>query len=377
MINAPSITTHILRLIVELSPVSQSDLKIRSGLSMSTVSQATRRLLDKGIIQELGLRRESMGRPRILLGLNPDYANVIGIQLNAERNLIVMTDMAGNLVGEQQMPSGELTPRQLSDALAKFIKTLGDRHVGAIGLALSGLVDPDSGYCIRSTVLNWDNVPVVRQLTERFHIPVFIENDANAMALAAQVFGQLGQSQSAIIATYGKGIGAGIILDRQLYRGRHGTAGEIGNALLSDGSGQKLEDVASSRAVLRALQSRTEAKTLLALDERPDAETLVVLKNAGHHLGMSLANLAVAFDPDVVYLAMEPQMASRILLDEVAQTFQTWRLKLSPQLTPLRFLTESSRMWALGAAGLAVDRLIDVLSMEAEAESELNAKKRG
>lgn len=377
MINAPSITTHILRLIVELSPVSQSDLKIRSGLSMSTVSQATRRLLDKGIIQELGLRRESMGRPRILLGLNPDYANVIGIQLNAERNLIVMTDMAGNLVGEQQMPSGELTPRQLSDALAKFIKTLGDRHVGAIGLALSGLVDPDSGYCIRSTVLNWDNVPVVRQLTERFHIPVFIENDANAMALAAQVFGQLGQSQSAIIATYGKGVGAGIILDRQLYRGRHGTAGEIGNALLSDGSGQKLEDVASSRAVLRALQSRTEAKTLLALDERPDAETLAVLKNAGHHLGMSLANLAVAFDPDVVYLAMEPQMASRILLDEVAQTFQTWRLKLSPQLTPLRFLTESSRMWALGAAGLAVDRLIDVLSMEAEAESELNAKKRG
>lgn len=377
MINAPSITTHILRLIVELSPVSQSDLKVRSGLSMSTVSQATRRLLDKGIIQELGLRRESMGRPRILLGLNPDYASVIGIQLNAERNLIVMTDMAGNLVGEQQMPPGELTPRQLSDALAKFIKTLGDRHVGAIGLALSGLVDPDSGYCIRSTVLNWDNVPVVRQLTERFHIPVFIENDANAMALAAQVFGQLGQAQSAIIATYGKGIGAGIILDRQLYRGRHGTAGEIGNALLSDGSGQKLEDVASSRAILRALQSRTAAKTLLALDERPEAETLAALKNAGHHLGMSLANLAVAFDPDVVYLAMEPQMASRILLDEVAQTFQTWRLKLSPQLTPLRFLTESSRMWALGAAGLAVDRLIDVLSVEAEAESELNTKKRG
>lgn len=377
MINAPSITTHILRLIVELSPVSQSDLKVRSGLSMSTVSQATRRLLDKGIIQELGLRRESMGRPRILLGLNPDYATVIGIQLNAERNLIVMTDMAGNLVGEQQMPPGELTPRQLSDALAKFIKTLGDRHVGAIGLALSGLVDPDSGYCIRSTVLNWDNVPVVRQLTERFHIPVFIENDANAMALAAQVFGQLGQAQSAIIATYGKGIGAGIILDRQLYRGRHGTAGEIGNALLSDGSGQKLEDVASSRAILRTLQSRTEAKTLLALDERPEAETLAALKNAGHHLGMSLANLAVAFDPDVVYLAMEPQMASRILLDEVAQTFQTWRLKLSPQLTPLRFLTESSRMWALGAAGLAVDRLIDVLSVEAEAESELNTKKRG
>ncbi|WP_142501873.1 ROK family transcriptional regulator [Klebsiella sp. 2680] len=375
--NAPSITTRILRLIVELSPVSQSDLKVRSGLSMSTVSQATNRLLTKGIIQELGLRRESMGRPKTLLGLNPDYANVIGVQLNAERNLIVMTDLAGNLVGEQQMPAGELTPQQLVQSLAKFLKTPGDRHVGAIGLALSGLVDPQSGYCIRSTVLNWDNVPVVQQLSARFQIPVFIENDANALALATQVFGQLGQAKSAVVATYGKGIGAGIILDRQLYRGRHGTAGEIGNVLLSDGSGETLESVASSKAILRALKGQTAAKTLLALDERPSPETLAVLKNAAQHLGVSLANLAAAFDPDVVYLAMEPHMASRILLDEVTQVFQTYRLKLSPQLTPLQFLTDSSRMWAQGAAGLAVDRLIDLLSMEEENDNEQNSRKRG
>ncbi|WP_308564355.1 ROK family transcriptional regulator [uncultured Klebsiella sp.] len=375
--NAPSITTRILRLIVELSPVSQSDLKVRSGLSMSTVSQATNRLLTKGIIQELGLRRESMGRPKTLLGLNPDYANVIGVQLNAERNLIVMTDLAGNLVGEQQMPAGELTPQQLVQSLAKFLKTPGDRHVGAIGLALSGLVDPQSGYCIRSTVLNWDNVPVVQQLAARFQIPVFIENDANALALATQVFGQLGQAKSAVVATYGKGIGAGIILDRQLYRGRHGTAGEIGNVLLSDGSGETLESVASSKAILRALKGQTAAKTLLALDERPSPETLAVLKNAAQHLGVSLANLAAAFDPDVVYLAMEPHMASRILLDKVTQVFQTYRLKLSPQLTPLQFLTDSSRMWAQGAAGLAVDRLIDLLSMEEENDNEQNSRKRG
>lgn len=377
MINAPSITTRILRLIVELSPVSQSDLKVRSGLSMSTVSQATNRLLAKGIIQELGLRRESMGRPKTLLGLNPDYANVIGVQLNAERNLIVMTDLAGNLVGEQQMPAGELTPQQLAQSLARFLKTPGDRHVGAIGLALSGLVDPQSGYCIRSTVLNWDNVPVVKQLAARFHIPVFIENDANALALATQVFGQLGQAKSAVVATYGKGIGAGIILDRQLYRGRHGTAGEIGNVLLSDGSGQTLETVASSKAILRALQDHTAAKTLLALDERPSPKTLTVLKNAAQHLGVSLANLAAAFDPDVVYLAMEPHMASRILLDEVTQVFQTYRLRLSTQLTPLQFLTDSSRMWAQGAAGLAVDRLIDLLSMEEENDGEQSGRKRG
>ncbi|KAA8997397.1 ROK family transcriptional regulator [Affinibrenneria salicis] len=368
---APNITARILRLIVEHSPVSQSDLKVRSGLSMSTVSQATNRLLSQGVIHELGLRRVSMGRPKTLLGLRPDYATVVGIQLNAERNLIVMTDLAGNLLGEQQIPSGELTPRQLGDALAKFLRTVEDKRVGAIGLALSGLVDPANGSCIRSKVLDWDNVPIAQMLEARFSLPVFIENDANAMAMAALVFGQLGNARSAIIATYGKGIGAGIIIDRQLYRGRHGKAGEIGNALLGDGSRRLLEEVASSRAILQKIAgaSGEEAPAnLLQLDQRPDAGVLETLAEAGHHLGMSLANLSVAFDPDVVYLAMEPQMASRIFLDQVSQSFQTYRLSLTPQKTPLQFLTESNRMWALGAAGFAVNKLLDILSAEADEE---------
>ena len=232
---APNVTARILRLIVENAPISQSDLKVRSGLSMSTVSQATNRLLAQEIVQELGLRRVSMGRPKTLLGLNPDRASVIGIQLNAERNLIVMTDLSGNLLGEQQMPKGTLTPRQLGDALAKFLRGVEEKRVGAIGLALSGLVDAENGYCIRSKVLDWDNVPIARLLEERFSLPVFIENDANAMAMAALVFGQLGNAQSAVIATYGKRIRAGIILHRQLYRGRYGQAGRVGHRTVCDG----------------------------------------------------------------------------------------------------------------------------------------------
>ncbi|MCX0499421.1 ROK family transcriptional regulator [Erwinia billingiae] len=367
---APNVTSRILRLIVENSPISQSDLKVRSGLSMSTVSQAANRLLSRGIIIEKGLRRVSMGRPKTLLGLNPDYATVVGIQLNAERNLIVLTDLTGNLIGEQQMPSGELTPKQLSDALAKFLKTVEDKRVAAIGLALAGLVDPVSGHCIRSTVLDWTHVAIASLLQERFAIPVYIENDANALALATLVFGQLGAAQTAIIATYGKGIGAGIILDRALYRGRTGTAGEIGNALLNDGSKCTLEEIASSKAILKTLQQAGEAvpANLLALDKHPSPLALQTLATAGQHLGLSLANLAVAYDPDVIYLAMEPQMASRILLDQISQSFQEYRLKLTPQLTPLQFLTESSRMWALGAAGFTVNRLIDVLSAQADEE---------
>jgi len=369
---APNVTARILRLIVENAPISQSDLKVRTGLSMSTVSQATNRLLAQEIIQELGLRRVSMGRPKTLLGLNPERASVVGIQLNAERNLIVMTDLNGNLLGEQQIPSGAMTPRQLSDALAKFLRGVEGKRVSAIGLALSGLVDAEQGICIRSNVLDWDNVPIAQLLSERFSLPVFIENDANAMAMAAMVFGQLGNVHSAVIATYGKGIGAGILLDRQLYRGRHGKAGEIGHALLGDGSMRLLEDVASSRAILQRLASGQASKsvTLKSLDAAPTPDALAALEEAGRHLGISLANLSIAYDPDVVYLAMEPQMASRILLDHITLNFQAYRLKLTPQTTPLQFLTESSRMWALGAAGFAINKLLDLLAAQANDEAE-------
>jgi predicted NBD/HSP70 family sugar kinase len=107
---------------------------------------------------------------------------------------------------------------------------------------------------------------------------------------------------------------------------------------------------------------------LQALDQRPTPEVLAVLEEAGRELGISLANLSVAYDPDVVYLAMEPHMASRILLDHITQSFQAYRLKLTPHMTPLQFLTESNRMWALGAAGFAVNRLLDLLAAQADEE---------
>lgn len=369
--SAPNVTARILRLIVENAPISQSDLKVRSGLSMSTVSQATNRLLTRGIVQELGLRRVSMGRPKTLLGLNPDHASVVGIQLNAERNLIVLTDLSGNIIGEQQIPSGAMTPKQLGDALAKFLRGVEGKKVGAIGLALSGLVDASNGVCVLSRALGWSNVPIAGLLEARFSLPVFIENDANALAMAALVFGQLGHAQSAVIATFGKGIGAGILLDRQLYRGRHGKAGEIGVSLLGDGSERLLEDVASAQAILQRVAAtlRDEVpQTLRDLDVQPTPEVLAVLAEAGQHLGISLANLSVAYDPDVVYLAMEPQMASRILLDHITQSFQTYRLRLTPHMTPLQFLTESNRMWAQGAAGFAVNKLLDLLAAQADEE---------
>ncbi|QMV15612.1 ROK family transcriptional regulator [Vibrio spartinae] len=375
----PSITTRLLRLIVEHASISQSDLKVRSSLSMSAVSQATNKLLNKGIIRELGLRKVSMGRPKTLLGINPDFTCVIGVQLNTERNLIVMTDLAGTLIGEQQISIGKLTPKQLGDALAKFMKsTASHRHIGAIGLAISGVVDPDSGRCLRSFLLDWNNVDIASQLTERFSIPVFIENDANALALASVVFGQIGQSSSAILATFGQGIGAGIIINRQLYRGRHGNAGEIGNGLLGDGSEKELESVASSRAILQYLlnhdpdiDKRNPPRTLQELELNPSPMAIETLTNAGHHLGVSLANLSIAFDPDIVYLTTEPQTVSRILFDQVLQSFQKYRLRVTPQVTPLHFLTES-RMWAQGAAGFAVNRLLDMLASEIDNEKQVN-----
>ena len=370
----PAAPMHLLRHIFERQPLSQSNLRDLSGFSMSTVSQTVRRLAAHGIVRELGHRKEQVGRPQVLLGIDPGFASVIGVQLNAERNRVVMTALGGRLVNEQALKPGPLTPGEVADALARFLKAVPGGRVAGVGVSLAGLVDAATGTCVASTVLGWRDVPVASLLAARLGLPVQVENDANALALATMVFGQLGSVASAAIVTLGEGIGAAIVLDRQLYRGRHGSAGEIGHMKVSDaptppchcGQTGCLEMMASSRAVLQAIAEatggRVRASTLVELDGRAEPEVAAILQRAGHHLGASLAGLALTLDPDAVYLAMEPYLASRILIEAVTSSFGAHRFKLGRPPTPLRFLTDIDRMWALGAAGIAVGKYIDQIA---------------
>jgi predicted NBD/HSP70 family sugar kinase len=361
------VTSRLLRLIFEQQPLSQSNLRDLTGLSMSTISASIRPLLDSGLVEERGVRREAMGRPQTLLGIAAHHAHVVGVQLNGDRNLIVLTDLAGTLLREHPLPAGPLSPERLADEIMAFMAQHVNHPVAGLGLALAGLVEPDSGICRLSSVLGWRDVAIGALLSARLRLPVVVENDANAFALATVLLGLLPPDvSSAIVMTVGRGLGVGVLQDRRLYRGRHGAAGEVGHIPVAGqptfachcGQPVCLESVASIRAIKLALDCGD--RTLIDVAGSGATRAVAkVIRQAGGHIGLALAQLAAAFDPDTVCLAMEPDNAAPLLLEAIEQSYLTHRLRVLRQPTPLTFLTGWDKMWAMGAASIALQHFID------------------
>lgn len=367
-----SVTARLLRLIFEQQPLSQSNLRDLTGLSMSTISASIRPLLETGLVEERGVRREAMGRPQTLLGIAADYAHVVGVQLNGDHNLIVLTDLAGSLLREHPLPPGPLSPDALTREVQAFLADCRDQPVAALGLALAGLIEPDTGVCRLSSVLDWRDVPIGDLLATRLKLPVVVENDANAFALATMLLGLLPpEVSSAVVMTVGRGLGVGVLEGRRLYRGRHGAAGEVGHIPVVGkptfachcGQPACLESVASVRAI--KLAAGLGDHRLADLDGAAAGKNVrKVIEAAGGHIGLALAQLAAAFDPDTVCLAMEPDNAAPLLLTAIEQSYGACRLRVLRTPTPLTFLTGWDKMWATGAASIALQHFIDRVGEE-------------
>lgn len=367
-----SVQARVLQLIRQQHEISQSELRFQTGLSASAISGAVRRAQKLGLIQEVGSLQEALGRPRTLLSLNADYAYAVGIQLNVQQSQIVLSNLRGKVVHRAQLSYSGLSPDQIAEDVAHFIAEVGGHRIVGIGLAVSGIIDAERGVCLDSaTTVGWQNVPIGPLVAQRTGIPTSVENDANALALAEMLFGEARYDSSFIVVTLGKGIGAGIIIDRKLYRGRNGVAGEIGHISVSFpasypcscGKTDCLEATASSRAVACALSERlgvsiSSEHLRETLQSEPDLAQ-DVLGHAGTRLGAVLAVLATVFDPDALYVAPEQHLNLPAFQQAVTAAFQSGVPPLCRTATSLRFLTESEDMWARGAASVAIERFFD------------------
>ncbi|WP_170928453.1 ROK family transcriptional regulator [Deinococcus hopiensis] len=366
----------MLHLIRQHHEISQAEIRTITGHSASSISSAVKRAQNLGLIQEAGVTQEALGRPRTLLTLNPSFSYTIGVQLNAYQNEMVLTDLQGKVIHSRGLHSSELQPQQIADDIATFIADVAEQPVVGVGLAVSGIIDHEQGICLDSTTTGWHNVPIASIVSARTGIPTYVENDANALALAELLFGEGRNLQSFIVLTLGKGIGAGIVIDRALYRGRNGIAGEVGHvrvATSSDytchcGKSDCLEAVASARAITRMLSDRigqpVSTDTLGATLSQYPQQAAEVLTLAGDRLGGALAFLATVFDPDAVFIAPEPHLGLSNMQGAVTHGFHSDLLPVSRNPTTLKFLEEATDMWARGAASIAIERFFETVTSE-------------
>ena len=243
--------SSVLRHLHDQTTLSRAQIAVSTGLYKSTVSSLVEELIQRGLIHEIGVNSGNAGRPAILLEINPNAGGIVGFELGIDFVSVVLTDFVGKVFWQK---TEETDPTEKEDFIIRQSLRLVDEAIAdcrskgwrvlGIGLAIPGMVDVKEGILVFAPNLNWRNVPLRKTFEEHTGLPVLIDNDANAAAIGEHLFGVARQTRDFIFVYGGIGIGGGLFLNNELYRGKNGFAGEFGHTPILSGSfrGQEHQD---------------------------------------------------------------------------------------------------------------------------------------
>ena len=234
---------------------------------------------------------------------------MIGVDVGGTKILSGVADRDGNVLSKHLVESPGSTEADVLAALDAAVEKLLDNGIGAIGFGVPANLDRKSGRVLRATNLPFDDFDLRAHVTGRFGLPVGIENDANAAALAEWKLGAGKGVTSMVMLTLGTGVGGGIVLDDRLYRGW----AEVGHMVVLAG-GPPCQGNCHGRGHLEALVSGTAADRMAAELWGPDAdshtlverarggvdEALAQLDEIAEYLGAGIGSLVNLFDPELV-----------------------------------------------------------------------------
>lgn len=303
----------------ESGPISRTAVAKITNLEISTVTNITKYLLEKNLVKEVGEGKSSGGRKPILLEFNYDYGKAIGIKIEVDRILVGITRLNGKIIKklEKGFPR-KSKPAKVIELIKEGINELDmnpAENVIGIGLAVSGFPNDVQGVITYSPILNWRNVELAEPLQSHYRVPVFIENDVNAFTLAEKWYGKGQEHDNFVCVTIGEGIGAGIVIEGELYEGAIGGAGELGHTCIQkDG----LECRCGERGCLEVYASDTflkrEGKDILS-DSSPESiirkakqgnkKARTLLEEMGHNLGIGLKNVVNLLNPEAIIIGGE------------------------------------------------------------------------
>lgn len=216
--------------------VSRVELAERTGLSPQTVSNVTRRLLDEGFIVDAGTVPSGVGKPRTILRLEPHGRFAVGVHLDPTVITVVLLDLASQVIADRAIPtpaSGEApsTIARIAEVVRELIDESGidAQRVLGVGIAAPGPIDMEAGTVLNPPLLHgWRDVAIRDDLSEALGIPVLLEKDVTAAAVA-ELWAGAGASddRNTLFFYYGTGLGTGVILRNEVIRGVSGNAGDV------------------------------------------------------------------------------------------------------------------------------------------------------
>jgi len=259
-------------------------------------------------------------------------ALAVGVDIGGTKVAAGVVDASGAVLATTRRDTPDDDAQAALDAVVSVVEELRSGHdVSAVGVAAAGYVSADRTTMLFAPNLPWQDVPVRDEVAGRVDLPVVVENDANAAAWAEYRFGA-GQGEPDLVClTVGTGIGAGIVLDGALYRGRFGIAGEPGHVCVvcdgepcGCGNAGCLEQYASGTALARYVRERGGTATgaeITALARGGDEVALEAFRLVGWWLGRGLADMASLLDPGLFVVGGGVADAGDLLLEPARASF--------------------------------------------------------
>jgi len=382
-----------LRLIHAQSPISRAQLAHITGLNKSTVSSLVDELIDGKLVRETGMNTIGAGRPATLLEMNSQVGLILGVELGVDFISVAVTDFLGNIIWRKHADTdpNEDHEKVINQSLSivKEALTAGRRkHLPFLGLGLTtpGTVDVSQGILIFAPNLHWRNVPFGRIFSEHTKLKVFVENDANAAAVAEHLFGTTRRVQDFLFVFAGVGIGGGLFLNGKLYRGKNGYAGEIGHfpimaeplqTVCHCGNRGCWETYANQYSIIQRIQARLEVKRssvipqLMAEQSSPltiplikqaadagDQEAIESFAEAGRAMGQGFAGLINIFNPEKIILGGPLSVAGEYLLPDIKETVRLHSLPEMDQQAEVALSPFGPDAALLGAIAIVADDVI-------------------
>ncbi|HSK87465.1 MAG TPA: ROK family transcriptional regulator [Anaerolineales bacterium] len=365
--------------------ISRADLAEKMGLTRAAVTVIINDLISNGIILNTESRSTASGRPPVVLAINPSQGLVAAIDMGATHLSVALGDFSARILEEVEVPfhvdmGPEEGLQKADQILRELLQKRGwsTRDLSGAGVGVPGPVIAEKGMVMAPPIMpGWDRFPIRATLEQKWGTPVTLNNDAELGALGEWAFGAGRGEKNLAFIKVGSGIGAGLIINQQIYGGTTGSAGEIGHLTVDEngplcacGNHGCLEAFAGGHAIAsqgkklaasgkRTLLSEKNPDSITARDvveaaRRGDLAAQEIIKRSGTFIGIAIAGLINLINPGTVIIGGGVAQVGDLMTGPIRQAVRERSLRASEHSVRITTAMLGRRSSLIGALVQAI-----------------------
>lgn len=369
------------------TPMTRAQLCAVTGQARSTIAARLDSLLETGLIGQRGERPVAMGRPASSFYFRPEAGTVLAVDIGASHLRVGVSDLASTILAEEHLDLP--VDRGPSVVLGEVVRTgrrllagidLDASRLTGVGIGVPGPVSHLSGRPSSPPIMpGWDGWDVMGTLREAFGVPVWVDNDANMMAIGEHALAWR-DTRDLLFVKFATGVGLGIILDGKIRRGAQGSSGDIGHVRVPGGPPNLchcggtgcLEAVVGVQVLAAQLQAAgldvTTGADIVALVRAGEKAAVGVIRDAGRTAGEVLAGVVSLLNPSVIAVGGILAQAHEQLIAGIRETVYAKSLPLATQDLRIVASVAGPRAGIIGASSLVCDQVLSAGAVEALVE---------